>query len=345
MWTLVLRDLQHRATRFVVVIVATAVVFTLLLLMTGLVAQFEREPAEAVARLGGEAWVLRDGSSGAFTSATTIDDTARAGLAADGRTDPVVVARHSMLAAGELSDVVLIGAVPGGLGSPAGAADLEPDEVAVAAVPGIDAGASVEIGGRTFRVASTVEDATVLAGMPLVFLPLSTARELVYRGQPLATAVLVEGQVTALPEGLQVLPPATIAEDAGRPLERAISSLQLIRVLLWVVAAMIVGAVVYLSALERHRDFAVLKAVGASTRSLLGGVVIQGVFVAVTAAVSATFLAQLLVPVFPLDVFLAPAALVQLPMAAVVVAVVASVAGLRRVRRADPASAFAGPGR
>lgn len=344
MWMLVLRDLQHRATRFVVVVTATAVVFTMLLLMSGLVAQFEREPTEAVARLGADAWVLRDGVSGAFTSATTMDDAAHAGLAVDGRAAPVVVARSSMLAAGETEDIVLIGAATGGLGHPAGVPAPAPDEVLLATSAGIAPGGTIEIGARTFRVAATVDDATVLAGMPLVFVDLATARELVYRGQPLMTGVLVDGEVTALPDGLQVLTSEAVAEDARRPLERAISSLQLIRVLLWLVAAMIVGAVVYLSALERQRDFAVLKAVGASSRALLGGVAVQGTAIALTAAIAAAALAGLLVPVFPLDVFLTGRALLQLPVVAVVVALLASSAGLRRVRRADPSSAFAGPG-
>ena len=45
----------------------------------------------------------------------------------------------------------------------------------------------------------------------------------------------------------------------------------MIAVLLWIVAALIVGSVIYLSALERTRDFAVFKAVGVSTRSVIAG--------------------------------------------------------------------------
>lgn len=347
MWTLVVRDLQHRALRFAVVVVATAVVFTLLLLMTGLVAQFEREPHEAVARFGADAWVVREGVSGPFTTATTLDKATAAAVRAEGRTDPVIVVRHSMRVDGQTHDVVLIGARPGGLGSPPvsdGAAAAGDGEAVVASSAGVAPGAAIEIGARPLEVTGTVDDATALAGMPLVFVPLQTARDLAYRGQPLATALIVDGQVTAMPEGLQLLSNADVAEDAKRPLERAISSLHLVRVLLWLVAAMIVGAVVYLSALERQRDFAVLKAVGASTRALLGGVAAQGALIALSAAVAAAVLAEVVAPAFPLDVFLTGRTLVQLPLVAVFVALAASAAALRRVHRADPAAAFAGPG-
>ena len=42
------------------------------------------------------------------------------------------------------------------------------------------------------------------------------------------------------------------------------------RILLWIVAACIVGSIVYVSAIERTRDFAVFKATGASNGSLVG---------------------------------------------------------------------------
>ena len=69
-----------------------------------------------------------------------------------------------------------------------------------------------------------------------------------------------------------------------RPLDGAISSVNLIRVLLWFVAAMIIGTMTYLTALERLRDMAVLKAVGASTRQLATSIALQGALVALLAA-------------------------------------------------------------
>ena len=48
MWLLTTADLRHRALRFVVVTVLTAVVFVLLFLMTGLIEQFNQEPFLAI---------------------------------------------------------------------------------------------------------------------------------------------------------------------------------------------------------------------------------------------------------------------------------------------------------
>ena len=73
-----------------------------------------------------------------------------------------------------------------------------------------------------------------------------------------------------LPAGLASLSSDEVVDQTLQPLEGAIASIDLVRALLWIVAAIIVGAVVYLSALDRQRDFAVLKAVGTPNSSLLG---------------------------------------------------------------------------
>jgi putative ABC transport system permease protein len=147
-----------------------------------------------------------------------------------------------------------------------------------------------------------------------------------------------------VPEGFVVLAAEAVAADATRPLERSITSVNLIRILLWFVAAMIIGTMVYLSALERRRDVAVLKAVGASTVQLGTSIAVQGVLVALVAALIAGVLQLVLVPVFPLTVSVPQRALLQVPAIAVVVALVAGLAGLRSAVRTDPALAFSGPG-
>ena len=67
-----------------------------------------------------------------------------------------------------------------------------------------------------------------------------------------------------------------VAEDALGPLEDAIASVDLVRALLWLVTAVIIGAVVFLSALERQRDFAILRAMGTPRRALLLAVAVPG---------------------------------------------------------------------
>jgi putative ABC transport system permease protein len=116
-----------------------------------------------------------------------------------------------------------------------------------------------------------------------------------------------------------------------------------VAILLWIVAVLIVGSVVYLSALERLRDFAVFKAIGTTTRAILGGLALQALVVALLAALLGVGLAQLLGPLFPMIVAVPVGAYLALPVVAIVIGLLASLAGLRRVVKVDPALAFGGP--
>ena len=98
-----------------------------------------------------------------------------------------------------------------------------------------------------------------------------------------------------------------------------------------------------MSALERTRDFAVFKAVGVSTRSLLGGLALQAVIVAVVSAALGALLSLVLAPLFPMRVDVPDGAYLLLPVVAVVIGLLASGAGLRRAVAVDPALAFGGP--
>ena len=344
---LTLRDLQFRAVRFGAVVLGIAVVLALLFLMTGLTEQFHREPRRTVAGFGADAWLLREGASGAFTSAATMPVETAAGV--DGATAaPIVVARHSLTEeGGEHVDIVVVGFEPGALGEPDvedGELPREPGEVVVDESSGLDVGDPAVVGAATYRVVGLIDGRTMFAGMPMLYMAIDDAQDLLYRGQDLATAVLIDGEPASVPDGFTALEPSAIAEDATRPLERSISSVNLIRILLWLVAALIIGTMTYLSALERRRDVAVLKAVGASTAQLGISIALQGVLIALVAALVATVLQVVMVPVFPLEVSVPTRAFVEVPVIAVIVSLLAGAVGLRKAVAVDPALAFSGPG-
>ena len=343
---LTIRDLQHRAVRFAAVIAGTAVVLALLFLMTGLVEQFHREPERTVDAFGAEGWMLRAGVSGAFTAASTMPvETSE--LVEDPAAAPVVIARHSITGSGGQTDVVIAGYQHGELGEPtlvSGSLPSSPTDVLIDDSFEAEPGDQISIGSVELTVSGVTDGTTMFAGMPLVFMDIETAQQLVYRGQPLATAVLLSSVPEEVPDGFVVRSPDEIATDGIRPLDGAISSINIIRVLLWFVAAMIIGTMIYLSALERRRDVAVLKAVGGSTTQMGASIALQGVITALAAALIASVLQLALVPVFPLEVAVPGRAFWQIPVLAVVVAMVSGAVGLRKAVGVDPALAFAGPG-
>jgi putative ABC transport system permease protein len=225
----------------------------------------------------------------------------------------------------------------------AGRAPHSTGEVAISQTLGRAVGDDVEIGSRVMRIVGVVDKSTALAGQANAFLTVEGAQQVLFAGQPLISAVGLRGTAAEIPDGYRIVGRDAAINDLLRPLLKAFLALTYLAILLWAVAALIVGSLIYLSALERTRDFAVFKAVGVATRSVLAGLVLQAVVVAVVAAALGGVLSLGLAPTFPIPVVVPTLALVLLPVIAVVIGLLASVAGMRRAVTVDPALAFGGP--
>jgi putative ABC transport system permease protein len=344
-WLLTVRDLQFRRVRFLVVSLGVAVVLTLLYLMTGLVNQFNRESYLLTDQLGASHWLVPDGASGAFTSSSALVPEQVAQLEAPGSSSEVVVSRATLNVDGTDDEAIVIAADGDDLGVPSPVEGTTPQadgEVMVDVRAGAAVGDEVRLDDEPFTVVGITQDTTVIAGLVGVFLPLESARDTLFGGVPVTSAVLLDGVPSSVPDGTQVLTADEVAEDGRESLAQAIASVDLVRALLWAVAAINIGAVIYLSALERGRDFAVLKAIGGRNRQLAGSLALQAVVVALAAAAVASLLQLVIAPQFPLTVRVPASAYLTIPLAAVAVALLAGWAGMRRVTRADPATAFGG---
>ena len=147
---------------------------------------------------------------------------------------------------------------------------------------------------------------------------------------------------TPPPAGLVRFTREQAAADLLRPVGSARQSISFIKVLLWLVAICIVGSAIYLSALERARDFAVFKATGVKTWKIGAGLAVQAAILAAASSLLAIGLAYLLAPRFPMPLTIPTSAVIQLPFLAIGIGLLASLAGLRRTIAADPSQAFGG---
>jgi len=341
-----LRDLQWRRRRFTIGVLATGLVFALALLITGFAGSFHNEVKRAVDAFAVDRWLVPDGASGPFTSAAVFPAAVADEVAQVTGVDaaaPIAVLRDSV-DLGSRTDVNVIAVTPGAPGSPAvrsGDALSRSGEIVVDASTGLDVGDELDVFGETFAVVGTTSGVTYYAGTPTVFIPIEDTQRLAFSGQPLATAVVTTGAISEF-DGFQVLTNDDTIEELRRPLGKATSTIDFLRVLLWIVAAGIIGSVVYLQAVERTRDFAVLKATGTTNGTLAIGLAVQAIILAVAAAVAAVVLALLLSPVMSMDVEIPTSAFVVLPIVAIAVGLLSSLAGLRRAVTVDPALAFGG---
>ena len=344
-----LRDLQWRRRRFVIVVFVAALAFGLALVMSGVSNQLSREGVTTVEMFNADHWVVADGVHGPFTSSQLIDR----GVVDDVAAQPGVTAASPILIGrtviGE-RDVNVVGFDPDsaivpaklagameGIGAARGAIADERFEFGV--------GERFVLGGTEVPVVAQVEDASFYWSTPTVFLPLDLAQDLLFTGQDVASAIVVAGSVDgfdASAHSLDVIGNDDVLADFDRVLKGTNDTIGIINTLLWLMAAGIVAAIVYVSVLERTRDFATLKAIGTSNGSLVAGLVAQAAVLSVCSAIAAVGVAKAISPTFSFPVSIPTAAYAQLLVIALVVGVLASFAGVRKITRIDPALAFAG---
>lgn len=345
MWRVSLRDLQWRLRRVIFAVLAAGLVLGMSLVMAGTERSLYQDGRDIVAIFDADAWVVAEGTSGPFTTTRPLaTDTAASVSDAEGvvAADPIVIA-HSTVGDGEPRDVNVIGHPVGGIVAPEPSAGRQPGrsgETLADTALGVGVGDLVVLGGSTFEVVGLVDDVTWYFGAPTLFIPIEDAQALAFDGRPLATAVVTRGIPMALPEGLVAMGDDAVVRDLDRLMVSGGQTLQVLNLLLWLTAVGIIGLIVYLSALERVRDMAVLKAAGASTGALLVGLVVQALVLTLGAAVVAAFVAQLMAPTIPFGVEITVSDYLRLGVVATVVGLIASLAGLRKVVTVDPALAF-----
>ena len=344
MLTITLRDLQFRRRQFGIAVAGAAVVFALTLLLTGMSAGLKQEVKTTVDAVDADSWIVPAGIPGPFSSNVTIPVATAQGVAqlpGVSRAVPLVrVAHAAERPSGAPKQIGIIGMPPGGLGGNDNIPQ-RPGDAIVSDRLDVDVGDTIVVEGKRLRVVRIFDGASFFGGVPTVYLTLSDAQAVGFGGRPLANAIVTRGTPSGpLPAGLAARSPDEIKTDLRTPVKNAISTIGAIRVLMWLVAALIIGAVSYLSAIDRVRDFAVLKAVGGSSRTLALSLMLQAVLAALLAALVAVGLSRLMKPAVTMPVLFQGTAVLLLLAVAAAVGALSSLVALRRAVSVDPALAF-----
>lgn len=343
-----LRDLQWRRRRYVIVVLVASLAFGLALLMSGVSNRLSQEGDDMLELFGADRWVVPESVEGPFSTtqllpAATADELAvRDGVSAS----PVLIGRT--MVDGVPTNVIGYDAdsplLPTKLAD-ARATMSDPDAPIVDELFGPGRGDRFELNGHDLTVAAEVSGTSFYYSMPTVFLPIATVQEYLFAGEDVATAIVVRGELdaaTGASRAFDVLTDADARADYERVLSSTGQTLDIINTLLWLMATGVVAAIVYVSVLERSRDFATLKAVGVSNRALVGGLLTQSAALSLASAVCAAGIAKALSPSFGFPITMPAGAYVQLLVVALAVGVIASLVGVRKITRLDPALAFGG---
>jgi putative ABC transport system permease protein len=341
-----LRDLQFRLRRFLISVVAVALILALTALLAGVAASFEAEAEHVLDQMDVDAWVVPPEALGPFIGAVPLPESARRDVAAAPGVQEVAGMVLYNLTLDEPSGptrVNIFGVEANAVGSPRpddGEALSGSRQAVVGRGLGREPGDTLSLAGSEFDVVGVLDESTLLGGTVNVFVPLRDLQEIGFGGAAIITTVAVRGEPGSTIGPLQVLGDGDAEADLVRPVEAAQSTITFLSVLLWIVAGCIIGSVIYLSALERVRDFAVFKAIGVSTSWILVGLMLQAALLSLAASAVAIASAWLLAPLMSIPVVLPVGIIAFVPLTAIVVALVASLAGVRRAVRVDPALAF-----
>jgi putative ABC transport system permease protein len=338
------RDLIWRRRRYMISLFGCSLVLGLSLVQTGLSDSFPHELELSIRHLNAQSFVVPPGSSGPFTGPNPVPRTELPAGAT-----PLAY----LIESANPTNAVEVGMYGLSIGSPAepkvvsgrqlrGAGDALVDDRST-----FKTGSHIVLGKRTFTVVGRIADFSINAGMPGVVVPLASMQQAVLHGLDVITGGIVTAHSPrpgAMPAGWRLISADTARDDTLRLLANATKSIDLVKGLLWIVAALVVGSVVFLSTIERTTEIAVCKAIGVSTGGLAASLAVQAIVISLLSSIVGVLIALAVAPVFPLHVYLTVGAAALLPAIATLVGLAASVFGLRRAVRIDPALAFGGAG-
>jgi putative ABC transport system permease protein len=194
----------------------------------------------------------------------------------------------------------------------------------------------IPIGGYSFM---SYSDASALFGLP------GYANYVIVFLEDPDAAQQVQAFINNGGGGLEVLTPDELVEVTGQEVESFLPVITALLVIAFLVGAAVISLIIYTATIERARDYAVLKALGASNTDLYRIVLTQSFIVGVTgfvlgvpSAVIAGSLIQRIVPEFLTR--LDWTAIVAVLVAVVIMSLTAAFLPANRLARIEPATVF-----
>lgn len=371
-------DIRHRLGRFLMTCFGLGLLMGVALSMVGIYRGVVAEALALSRSLRADLWVVESGTRGPFAEASRIPGDVREMVA---RLPGVAAAGSVTLRAAEmatprgLARVQVMGFEPGRPGGP-DAIEAGRDlggarfEMVADARAGLALGATVMLGGDRYRVVGLTRGLVASGGDPLVFVTLRDSQELQFKlAPPAARRALAAGSgggstdtvnaiIARLHPGADVaavgetvrrwkhLAALTDAEQSevltGSLVVRARMQLGMFTVVLLFVSAVIIALIIYTMTMDKLREIATLKLIGASDGAIIGLVLQQAMLlgaVGYAAAVAIVFATR---DHFPRAVVLGPAEVAAMGGVIGVICVIGSLVSIRAALRIEPQQALGG---
>jgi putative ABC transport system permease protein len=375
---LAIRDIRHGLFRFVLTCFGLGLLMTVVLAMIGIYNGLVSDALAVVKAPAADVWVVEAGTQGPFAEASAIPADTRDAVArmpgvaeAGAVTFQTIEASH----AGRTLRLYVIGFEPGRPGGPQRIAEgrgfgTSHFELIADRKTGLVIGDRIRLGRKSFLVVGLVEAAMNSGGDPAVYMTLAdalalqtaldpaAARVQVARGAEGARPPTVAAVIARLEPGADVaLLTATVRQwkhlsalsQAGQEnlllasvVDRARRQIGLFLAILLSVSAVVIALIIYTMTMEKLKQIATLKLIGAPDRTIIGLIVQQALILGASGLGIGLALILLVKDNFPRRVVLEPFNVLVLASIILVVCIVASGLGVRAAIKVDPATALGG---
>ncbi len=345
---LALRELQHHRFRSLLIGGIVALIAFMVFMLTGLTRGLARDNAALLMTTNATHFITTAEAQGVFTRSflSPEDVTAVSSQKNAGQVTPIAQNFVSLGNGEKQLSAVLLGIEPGSFMAPAVTEGQKLTAEASGAVVdatlrtkgGVELGDTLTLkpGGETVKVIGFTEGAR-LNHQAVVFVTMKRWQALNPRNRGTVNALALRGDVPTLPDDLTATTTAaTLQVLPGYKEEQG--SLTMIQVFLVVVAAFVMAVFFYVITLQKTPQFGLLKAIGASTRTLATSLVAQMLLLSLLAVIVAAVITLGMVQVLPsgMPFYLTNLNLLTAGALLIGVAALSSLLSLRSIARVDP---------
>ena len=375
---LALKDIRHGMFRFVLTCFGLGLLMTVVLAMIGIYNGLVADALAVVEAPAADVWVVEAGTKGPFAEASSIPADSRNTVARMPGVAEAGAINYQTVEAPFLDRTLrlyVVGYEPGRPGGPQVIAEgrgigTSHFELVADRKTGLVLGDTIRLGRNRFTVVGLVEGAMNSGGDPAVYMTLADAMALqtelapadqrvqAARGAGAVKSASVAAVIVRITPGADVdLLTATLRQWKhlaalsqieqenillASVVDKARRQIGLFLGILLAVSAVVIALIIYTMTMEKLKQIATLKLIGAPDRTIIGLIVQQSLILGTAGWGIGLILILLVKDVFPRRVVLEPFNVAVLAGIIVVVCLAASGLGVRAALKVDPATALGG---
>ena len=372
------RDIKHNSGRFAFTGVGLGLLLAVVFAMIGIYRGMVVDALTIARASSADLWVVEAGKRGPFAESSRIPGDTReavARIAGVAEAGSVAYMTVEATANGRKQRLYVVGYEPGRMGGPAGLVTgrnlaRKHFEIVVDRSSKLVPGDTLTIGRDRFTVVGLTAFHVSSGGDPAAFVSLRDAQAIQASTDPAALRLQqargaqagASDTVSAVVARLERhVSPDTVASAisrwkhltaiseveqeailTGSHIDRARRQIGLFTGLLLTVSAVVIALIIYTMTMEKLKQIATLKLIGAPDRTIGGMIVQQALALGLIGFLMGWALITLIKDIFPRRVVLESDAVIQLGFVIVAVCLLASVLGLRAALKVDPATALGG---